>query len=271
MPTNKMPFSLPSDYIKILNPPDDVAQEDSCFVFEGSKLLVQKDTMQLPSARQLPPSELLYLGKLKERHYFASFHKLQAQNFEWQDLRGLHGLLDEDLHALAGRGLQLLSWQNSHLFCGTCGAPTAPHKEELARECTACGYIAYPRISPAIIVIIKKGKDQILLARSPHFPEGMYSAIAGFVEPGETLEQCVAREIYEEVGLTVSNIRYISSQPWPFPHSLMVGFMCDWREGSIKIDPLEIEAANWFTKETLPPLPPSVSIASQLIHKALQS
>jgi NAD+ diphosphatase len=135
---------------------------------------------------------------------------------------------------------------------------------EHARECPACGLIAYPRIAPAVMCLVTRARE-ILLARSPHFPPGMYSALAGFVEPGESLEQCLAREVLEETGVRIANPRYFASQPWPFPHSLMIAFVADYAGGEITPAPDEIEDAQWFTLDALPKLPKRISIARRLI------
>jgi NAD+ diphosphatase len=140
---------------------------------------------------------------------------------------------------------------------------------EFAMECPSCRLIAYPRISPAVMVLVERGND-LLLARSPHFKPGVFSALAGFVEPGETLEQCAVREVREEVGIEITNLRYFKSQPWPFPNSLMIAYFADYAGGTITPDPSEIEAADWFSREALPLLPDPVSIARQLIEAALR-
>ena len=139
---------------------------------------------------------------------------------------------------------------------------------EFAMECPSCRLIAYPRISPAVMVLVERGND-LLLARSPHFKPGVFSALAGFVEPGETLEQCAVREVREEVGIEITNLRYFKSQPWPFPNSLMIAYFADYAGGTITPDPSEIEAADWFSRDALPLLPDPVSIARQLIEAAL--
>jgi NAD+ diphosphatase len=180
------------------------------------------------------------------------------------NLRKLYGLIDDSLHQLAVRASHLVYWDRTQRFCGVCGAPTVNSQEETAKICTQCGHIAYPRIAPAIIVAIIKG-DQILLARSSRFTTNFYSVIAGFVEPGETLEECVRREIREEVGLEVCNIRYFSSQPWPFPDSLMIGFTADYQSGEITVDQQEILAADWFVPENFPEIPGQYSVARKLI------
>jgi NAD+ diphosphatase len=171
----------------------------------------------------------------------------------------------EDAHfALAGRAIQLLDWDRSHQYCGRCGTPTEPRAEERVRVCPACKHSAYPRVAPAVMALVTRGRE-LLLGRSPHFPQGMYSALAGFVEPGETLEQCVAREVEEEVGVAVTKLSYFASQPWPFPHSLMIAFVCEWAGGEIRVQEGEIEAADWFDVLQLPRLPSKISIARRLI------
>ncbi len=182
----------------------------------------------------------------------------------FRSLRRLWGKLDEAAWSLAGRAVQLVEWDRTHRYCGRCGAATARHAGEHSRVCPRCALSSFPRISPAVIVRIERG-DEILLARSPRFAPGVYSTIAGFVEPGESLEQTVVREVREEVGVEVANVRYFGSQPWPFPHSLMVGFVADWQSGEIRLQEEEIEAAGWFRADTLPPLPNPLSIARALI------
>jgi NAD+ diphosphatase len=180
------------------------------------------------------------------------------------DLRGLLGAIGEELFWIAGRANHLMDWERSHRFCGQCGHPTENKSDERAKRCPACGRVNYPRVSPAVIVAVING-DRILLARNKRFRGPFYSVLAGFVEPGETLEQCVEREIHEEVGLSVKNIRYFGSQPWPFPNSLMVGFIADYAGGSIIVDNSELMEAGWFSADSLPNLPSKISIARRLI------
>ena len=184
-------------------------------------------------------------------------------------LRAVFALAGPAAFALAGRATQLLDWQANHRFCGQCGTPTGRQAGELAMHCPACGLLAYPRISPAVMVLVRDG-ERLLLARSPHFKPGVFSALAGFVEPGETLEECAVREVREEVGIEIANLRYFASQPWPFPNSLMVAFFADYAGGTIVPQPGEIEAADWFAPEALPLLPEPVSIARRLIDAARQ-
>ena len=157
----------------------------------------------------------------------------------FRTLRDLYGRVDEHLWTLAGRAAQLVEWDRTHLHCGRCGAPTEHAPGERARRCTVCGHAAFPRLSPAVIVRVTRG-DEILLARAQRFPGRLYSVLAGFVEPGESLEECVARELEEEVGIEVADITYFASQPWPFPHSLMIGFTATWVSGDLRIEEAEL-------------------------------
>ena len=180
-------------------------------------------------------------------------------------LRSLFGGMDEADFQMAGYALQLLNWVADNRFCGRCGTAMNLAEGDRALVCGACRHTIYPRISPAIIVAITAG-NRLLLARSGRFPrKRMFSVIAGYVEPGETLEDCVRREIREEVGLTVRHIRYFGSQAWPFSGSLMVGFTAEHAGGQIQVDGQEILEADWFAPDRLPEIPGKISIARQLI------
>jgi NAD+ diphosphatase len=180
-------------------------------------------------------------------------------------LRGLYGQVPDELFALAGRAIQTVEWAATHRFCGRCASETVTVPGERAVRCPACGLVNYPRLSPAVIVLVERD-GRALLAQGANFTNGMHSTLAGFVEPGETLEEAVRREIFEEVGVHVDGIRYFGSQPWPFPHSLMIGFTAQYAGGEIDPDPNEIAAAGWFLPTALPPVTPSkLSIARQLI------
>lgn len=185
---------------------------------------------------------------------------------EWWRLR--HFLLNAELETfqMLGYAAQIASWVREHRFCGGCGQPMYQLPTERAMRCDACSLHFYPRLSPSMIVLITRG-DELLLARSPRFVTNMYSTLAGFVEPGESVEDCVRREVREEVGVEVSNIRYIGSQNWPFPHSLMLGFHAEYAGGEIVIQEDEIEDAGWFSIHALPPLPARRSIARYLIER----
>jgi NAD+ diphosphatase len=182
----------------------------------------------------------------------------------FRELRSLFSGMDESLFRMAGRAKQVVGWNATHRFCGRCGGETGPVPAELARRCLRCGMLHYPRLSPAIIVLVRDG-SRVLLARSPGFPAGMYSVLAGFVEPGESIEEAVEREVREEVGIEVRGVRYFGSQPWPFPNSLMIGFTAEYAGGEIALDPTEIEDAGWYEPAEFPPLPPRVSIARAMI------
>ncbi|WP_051710375.1 NAD(+) diphosphatase [Andreprevotia chitinilytica] len=180
-------------------------------------------------------------------------------------LRAAHGRIHDEFFLVAARAKQLLHWDRDHRFCGRCGTATRAAEHEAAKVCPACNNRMYPRVSPAIMVLIRRG-DELLLGRSPHFKPGVYSALAGFVEPGETAEACVHREVMEEVGIKVDNLRWFASQSWPFPHSLMLAFTADYVSGEIVPQPGEIEDARWFRFDALPEMPSPASIARALIE-----
>jgi NAD+ diphosphatase len=179
-------------------------------------------------------------------------------------LREGFALLGEAGFLEAGEATQVLEWVATNRYCGRCATPTERVPDERCMRCPACGLMSYPRIAPAVIVLVRRGPEA-LLARGARFPLPFFSTLAGFVEIGETLEQTVAREIREEVGIEVADIRYFGSQPWPFPHSLMVGFTAAWAGGDIHPDEKEILEAQWFRAASLPPIPPRLSIARRLI------
>ena len=184
--------------------------------------------------------------------------------FEVLGLRDVFSALGEELFVAAGTATQLVDWAATSRHCGRCATLTVRSAEDRSMRCPACGLSAYPRIAPAVIVLVRRG-DEALLARGARFPLPFYSTLAGFVEVGETLEQTVAREIREEVGVEVKDVRYFGSQPWPFPHSLMIGFTAAWAGGDIRPDPAEILDAQWFRADALPLVPPPLSIARRLI------
>jgi NAD+ diphosphatase len=179
-------------------------------------------------------------------------------------LRQLFGALPDEAFAVAGRALGLTAWDRDHRFCGRCGGPTVRSARERARSCAGCGLAAYPRLSPAVIVLVERD-GRCLLARNARTRMPFFSTLAGFVEVGETLEDCVHREIGEEAGITVTDVRYFGSQPWPFTGSLMVGFTARWAGGELVPDPEELADAGWFAPDALPLVPPPLSIARALI------
>ncbi len=251
---------------------------DLWFVFRGEQVLVRgEDNGSLTPLTERPEDlgfDSLFvqsIGEFDGDKYFAAEVERDAEDPEemsFQDLRGMLGSVDERFFAMAGRAKQIVSWNRNHRFCGRCGAGTMPGPTELSKECPRCGVHFYPRLSPAAIMLVTSG-ERMLLARSSHFPPGMYSALAGFIEPGESIEQTVAREVLEEVGVEVRDLRYFGSQPWPFPDSLMIGFTAEYAGGELRFEEEEIEDAGWFSAEELPELPPRLSIARAMIEDFL--
>ncbi|MGI9600517.1 MAG: NAD(+) diphosphatase [Acidimicrobiales bacterium] len=180
------------------------------------------------------------------------------------DLYSLHAEVGHEQWLMAGRAVQIVEWGRTHRFCGRCGVDNVLATGERAMQCPQCGLMAFPRLSPAVIMAVHRD-DEILLARGAQFVIPMYSTLAGFVEPGETIEDAVRREVQEEVGLTVGSLEYFDSQPWPFPNSLMLGFFAEYDEGEIVPEPGEILEADWYPYHSLPAIPPDLSIAHRLI------
>ena len=179
------------------------------------------------------------------------------------DLRSSYTVLGETLYQIAGKGAELVHWDCQTQFCPACGAPTKP-KLPISKQCPGCGNELFPNISVAIIVLVRKGREA-LLVRSHTFRGTHYGLVAGFLEPGETLEECVVREIREETGLSVKNIRYFGSQPWPYPSGLMVGFTAEYKEGDLTLQADELTAGAFFSPDNPPDLPAKLSIARRII------
>ena len=244
------------------------------FIFSGDKLLVasKEETssvplLQDPSRIDLEIVREQFIGTLDGFPCYSAECTPDARAPEgmgFHGLRSLFGRLDDRVFRLAGRAFQIMHWDRTHQFCSQCGQPTRDKEDETAKLCPACGFLTFPVMSPAIIVAVTRD-DKILLARAGRFPKEMYSVLAGFVEPGESLEECIRREVKEEVGVDVTNIRYFGSQPWPFPNSLMIGFTADHGGGEIRIDEKEIVDAGWFGADSLPRIPDKISIARKLI------
>lgn len=251
--------------------PDHEVERALLLLFRGDALLVAEDGGAPPEG--LPGDHAVdlvnYLGTLAGRDVFAA--RLLGdppEGYVLRRLRGLHGRLPDDEFAVAGLAYQIVEWDRTHRFCGVDGTPTVPHGAERAKRCPECGLTSYPRLAPAVMVLVSRGEGadrEVLLSRSPHFPPGMFSANAGFVEPSESLEACGIREVREEVGVEIRDLRYFDSQPWPFPHSLMIAFTAEYAGGEIVPQEGEIEEARWFRVDGLPALPTSLSIARRLI------
>jgi len=259
-PSHVSPATLPEDTL--------------AFAFRETKLLVGG-----PDAAPVVPTlariesmrisgSVQYLGDLDGTACVAlALPDDAAEPDDWRyaGLRSLFFRLPEALLAIAARAFQIVEWDRTHRYCGRCGTPTADKPGERAKECPACGYVAFPRVTPAMMVLVTRGRE-VLLARAPRFPPGMFSALAGFVEPGETIEDCIRREVREEVGIEVSNITYFASQSWAFPHSLMIAYTAQYAGGELKPDENEIAEARWFAWDAVPDLPPSISISRRLIE-----
>ncbi len=273
--TRQYHFALKTPFLPGIQPDGPNALPAFWFIFSKDKLLIRslgEEAVSIcavsPETLGLPAIFTRYLGRYGAVDCFvAELEGTPAapEAMQFRGLRSLFGVIEDDLFSLAGRAIQILHWHREHRFCGKCAAPMIDRRSELARKCPSCGFISYPRLSPAVIMSVVR-EDQILLARAPRFPAGMYSTLAGFVEPGETLEEAVRREIREEVAVEVDNIQYVASQPWPFPHSIMIGFSATYAGGEIRIDDKEIEAAGWFSVNELPLLPSRISIARLLIE-----
>jgi len=252
------------------------------FVFQEERLLVRQvgdralvPIISGPSELGLDPLRTVYLGRVEEDGEWLDCYAAEIAGgatlpagLMAEGLRGLYPLLEEPLMNVAGRAVQLVAFNRTHQFCGQCGGRMIDQTHERARRCPQCGLIAYPRLSPAIIIAVTRrieGKLHILLARNHRFPAGRYSVLAGYVEPGESLEECARREVCEEVGIDLQNMHYFGSQSWPFPNSLMIGFTAEYAGGEIKLEEAEIADARWFPADQLPGIPPPSTIARRLI------
>jgi NAD+ diphosphatase len=253
--------------------PDALATDAYAFAYRDGKILVAgtEETPEIPRLASLSIAGVTgtshFLGSLGATGCVAltlSPDAPEPSGMRYVGLRTLFLRIPEALLALAGRAFQVVEWDRTHQYCGRCGTPTRPKADERAKECPNCGYVAYPRVSPAMMALVTRGSE-ILLARSHRFVNGVYSALAGFVEPGETIEDCVRREVREEVGIEVDGITYFASQSWSFPHSLMIAYTAEYAGGDLRLEDAEIADARWFGVDALPPLPPNVSIARRLI------
>ena len=262
------------NFVSDFKHPEEIKPNSLWFLVYEQKIIVflENESISIPEYTNLKKNNVVfehiqYMGTYNNVPCYAA--ELETtddlpQCFSVHPPLSLVNEIGEDLVRIAGLAGQYVNWSRNHRFCGKCGRQTEDKKDERAKICTACSQVYYPRLSPAVIVAVVKN-DRLLMANSPRFPSKFYSVLAGFVEPGETLEECVKREVHEEVGIEVKNIRYFGSQPWPFPDSLMIGFTAEYESGEIRIDKNEISDAQWFKRGEMPRIPPSISIARKLI------
>jgi NAD+ diphosphatase len=267
------------EFIVGVEPPAERTEKALWFIFKGREILLKlnKNPGAIPKLLDFKELELSgireqYLGTLEGVHCYSvelPEDTKAPEEMKFVDLRQAYSEISEGCFKLVNKAVQIMEWDRTNQYCSRCGTKTLQKPGERGKECPECGELFYPRISPAVIVLIRKGHE-VLLARSPNFPPGVYSLVAGFVEPGESAESAVIREIKEEVGIEVKNIRYFGSQAWPFPNSLMIGFTAEYNSGDIRPDGFEIEDAQWFSAEKLPSLPGKISISRKMIDHFLK-
>jgi len=239
------------------------------YIFHHQQLLVDQN-LQLPKVEKLA-SDLLFTHDEQVIARDLLAEEPIPEGLQLVPIRQLITSWSKEQFLQASRAVQLLEWRRNHKFCSHCGHPTEVHPTEYAMVCPSCRYHQYPRVNPCIITIITRGNDEILLAKSVHNKTNMYGLIAGFVEVGETLEEAVQREAFEEVGLRLKNVQYMSSQPWPFPSNLMVAFRAEYESGEIKLQEEEIADAQFFKIDQLPEIPFKGSIAHSMIMQITQA
>lgn len=254
------------------------AATDILFVIQGDRLLARLDAagaLQLPDVKTGEAwisTEHQSLGLLDGKTCWscsvADTNSLPPVGWEWLETRALLSVFSPAQLQAVSCARQLHWWQARNRFCGCCGTPTIDVSNERAKKCPQCNTLFFPNASPAVIVAVMRG-EEILLAHNRNFRPGLFSLLAGFVDPGETLEQAAAREVREEVGVEIGELRYISSQPWPFPNSLMLGFRAQYVNGELAVDGKEIEQAGWFTRDKLPEIPRPGTVARAIIDRWL--
>jgi NAD+ diphosphatase len=264
------------EFVPLVVPPEGVeGPAYHVLVRTGEVLADPADEILHTDLRQLDglaSEDPVFLGLLDGRPVWASGVEPGRDAVDgtiWAPLLALAARVPDAQSALAGRAVQLVEWARTAQFCGRCGQATELVVGERARRCPVCGLLAYPRLAPAVITLVER-EGEVLLAQGRNFGVPMYSCLAGFVEPGETLEEAVHREVLEEVGVKLGPVRYFGSQPWPFPHQLMIGFVASWESGDIVLDETEIVDAGWYTADALPMVPPPLSIARRLIDDWLR-
>lgn len=261
--------------------PENTGTQVACCVFHGNRMFISRAGGR-PAIPQWTAAtcgfdlgSAHYLGMLDGTPCYGLMLPREAALPAGLELLGMRALIlegDETAAAVAGQAFEILEWARTHRHCGSCGAPTSPHATDRAVECIDCRLVFYPRITPVIMALVYRnngGGGEILLTRKPGYVPGRYTVVAGFVEAGESLEQCLAREVMEETGVTIRAPRYFGSQPWPFPNSLVMAFSAEWQGGEARPDLAELEDARWFSVDALPDLPEPVHISRQLIDDTL--
>lgn len=249
------------------------------FVFCKGDIMLERledGTYTIPYLEQAPTEikpwtnvmNISPLGDRDVRTYRIDTPVTNDSRYEMCGLRPSYYKLPFELYLKAGKCQEILYWDQNTLYCGVCGAPMKMHTD-ISKRCTECGKEVWPQLATAIIVLVHRG-DEVLLVHAKNFRSNFFGLVAGFVETGETLEEAVHREVMEETGLTIDNIRYFGSQPWPYPCGLMVGFEADYVSGEIKLQQEELAAGAWFTKDNLPTIPEKLSIARKLIDYWLE-
>ena len=261
-------------------PEPELFPKDACVVFvcsgsvsvrKGSTpTIVEKASPGLPEVLKMNAQYLGHRGPVPLYAIEVPGELPLPEGRAYSGIRELAGLVPDEELAIAGLAVQIIEYDRTTRFCGRCGAETRPAGTERAKVCPSCDRVMYPRLSPAVIVLVRN-HDAILMVRGKSAPPGRYSLIAGFVEPGETIEHAVHREVREEAGVAIKNIRYRASEPWPFPDSIMLGFVAEYDGGEPASDGTEIESAAWFDRDHLPDLPPKLGITRALIDDWIAS
>lgn len=272
---------MTSRFVPSLVVPSDYDGEITWFVFRGHDLIVRDPDdgafVEIPVARQLSdvgfdPIRSQVLGHFDGRPVCSAEIDVAAElppGFVAYSLRRLFGRMEQAVFDVAGTAYQVQYWDKTHQVCGACASVLEYRPRSRSKVCTKCQIDYFPKVAPAMIVLVEDG-DTLLMARHSRLPPGMYALVAGFLEPGETLEECVAREVMEETGIEVDDIRYFASQPWPFPHQIMVAFFARKSGGELRVDTEELEDARFFHRNALPMLPPPISVARKLIDAWLE-
>lgn len=248
------------------------------FVFCKTDLLLERlsdGTYSVPFQENPPvePKEwntihnITPLGDIEVKTFLIDAPVVGVEGYEMQPLRKSYQLINEALYLKAGKCQEILYWDINTKFCGVCGSPMRM-ETDISKRCTGCGKEIWPQLATAIICLISKG-DELLLVRANNFRHNFFGLVAGFVETGESLEEAVRREVMEETGLTIKNLRYFGSQPWPYPCGLMIGFNAEYVSGELHLQRSELKEGGWFHYKHLPPIPEKLSIARQLIDSFL--